>query len=303
MAVINTGSFPKFLKEGLNAIWGMAYEEHPEEYTKLFDVFNSSHNYEEDVEEPGFGLASSVGEAGAVPYVGTSQGTISRYSHTEFKLGFIVTRAERDDNLYEKRAAKRTRALAFSFRQTIENIAANVYNRAETAGYTGGDGVVLSSASHPTLNGTQSNRLSVAADISETSIEDLCIQIMNATDTNGLKIALMPQRLIVPTALGPEATRILESQLQNDTANNAVNAIKAMGLIPEIAVNHYLTDTDAFFIKTRGGIEGMKWFWRVKTEFGQDGDFDTDNMKFKGYMRNSAGWSDFRGVYTNGMGA
>ena len=302
MAVITTGSFPKFLWPGLNAIWGNTYNEHTEEMPQLFDIHTSNMNYEEDVEEPGFGLASSVGEAGAVPYVGTSQGTLTRYTHVEYKLGFIITRAERDDNLYEKRGARRAGALAFSFRQTEENIGANVYNRAQTSGYNGGDGVVLSSTAHPTLNGTQSNRLATAADASETSIEDLCIQIMNATDTNGLKIGIMPKSLIVPPALGPEMTRILESQLQNDSANNAVNAIKAMGLIPQLVINHYLTDTDAFFIRTNIQ-DGMKWFWRVRTEFAQDGDFDTDNLKFKGYMRAIAGWSDFRGLYTNGMGA
>lgn len=302
MANITTGSFPKFLWPGLNAIWGSTYNEHPEEMPDLFDVNTSNMNYEEDVEEPGFGLASSAGEGSSTTYVGTSQGTVSRYTHVEYKLGFIVTRAERDDNLYEKRAGKRTRALAFSFRQTEENIAANVYNRAQTSGYTGGDGVVLSSASHPCLNGNQSNRLATAADMSQTSIEDLCIQIMNATDTNGLKVGIMPKSLIVPPALGPEATRILESQLQYDTANNAVNAIKTMGLIPKLVINHYLTDTDAYFIRTNIP-DGMKWFWRVRTEFAQDGDFDTDNMKFKGYMRCVAGWSDFRGLYTNGMGA
>lgn len=302
MSVITTGNNPKLLWPGLNAVWGRDYREHPREYTDLFDTFTSDKNYEEDVEATGFGLAPIATEGSATTFDTESQQTVTRYTHVEYKLGFIVTRAERDDNLYEKKGVSRTQALAFSFRQTEENVAANVYNRAQTAGYTYGDGQVLSSTAHPTLAGDQSNRLTTAADLSEASLEDLCIQIMNAQNSRGLRIGLMPKKLIIPPALAFEAARILKSVNQSGTANNDVNALKVMGSIPEMAINHYLTDTDAFFIRTNAP-QGMKFFRRVATEFGQDGDPDTDNIKYKGYMRFSVGASDFRGLYTNGMGA
>lgn len=302
MAVITTGNNPKFLWPGLNAVWGRDYTEHPREYTELFDIQTSDKNYEEDVEATGFGLVPIATEGAATTYDSESQQTVTRYTHVEYKLGFIVTRAERDDNLYEKKGVTRTQALAFSFRQTEENVAANVYNRAQTSGYTYGDGQVLSSVSHPTLAGNQSNRLTTAADLSEAALEDLCIQIMDARNSRGLRIGLMPKKLIIPVQLSFEAQRILKSVQQSGTANNDINALKTMNAIPEVSANHYLTDPDAFFIRTNAP-SGMKFFRRVETEFKQDGEFDTDNIKYKGYMRFSVGASDFRGVFTNGMGA
>lgn len=303
MAVISTGNVPKLLWPGLNAVWGRDYIEHPKEYTDLFDIDSSDMNYEEDVEMTGFGLVPEKAQGTAITYDSESQQTVTRYTHVSYGMGFIITREEIDDNLYEKRGVTRAQALAFSFRQTKENVAANVYNRAQTSGYTGGDGIVLSSTSHPTLAGNQSNRLTTAADLSEAALEDLCIQIMNATNSRGLRIALQPQSLIVPPALSFEAARILKSTLQSGTANNDINALRVMGMFPQgVKVNHYLTDTDAFFIRTNVP-NGMKMFERVRPEFKQDGDFDTDNLKYKGYERYSVGWSDFRAVYTNGMGA
>lgn len=302
MSVISTGSIPKLLWPGLNAVWGRNYTEHAKEYTDLFDIESSDMNYEEEVELPGFGLAAIKTQGAATQYDSESQQTVTRYTHIAYSLGFIITREEMDDNLYEKKGVTRAKALAFSFRQTKENVAANVYNRAQTSGYTGGDGVVLSSVSHPTLSGDQSNRLATAADLSEASLEDVCIQIMNATNNRGLSIALMPESLIVPTDLAFEAERILKSTLQSGTANNDINALRSMGIIPKVAVNHYLTDADAFYVRTNVP-EGMKMFERIKADFSQDGDFDTDNLKYKGYERYSVGWTDFRALYTNGLGA
>lgn len=303
MSVITTGQVAKLLKPGLNAIWGRDYTEHAKEYTDLFDVESSDMNYEEDVEMTGFGLAPVKSQGASTVYDTESQQTVTRYTHVAYSLGFIITREEMDDNLYEKKGRTRAQALAFSFRQTKENVAANVYNRAETSGYNGGDGVVLSSASHPTLSGNQSNKLAVAADLSEAALEDLCIQIMNAQNNRGLKIAIKPRSLIVPPALAFEAARILKSANQSGTANNDINALRSMGMFPEgVKVNHYLTDTDAFFIRT-DIPQGMKLFQRVSPEFKQDGDFDSDNLKMKGYERYSVGWTDFRAVFTNGMGA
>lgn len=297
MGVINTGNIAKLLKPGLDAIWGKDYTEHPKEYTDLFDTFDSDMNYEEDVLVPGFGLAPIKQEGASVVYTSTSQGLVSRYTNVAYGLGFIITREAIDDNKYAKKAVASTGALAFSFRQTKETVGANVYNRGFSGSYNGADGVPLFSASHPTSAGSQSNILAVAADLSEAALEDLSIQIMNATDDKGLKIALMGQSLIVPPSLSFEATRILKSQLQNDTANNAVNAMRSMGLFPEgIKVNHYLTDTDAFFIRTNVK-NGMKMFQRIAPEFTEDNDFDTSNLKYKGYERYVFGWTDFRGAY------
>jgi len=297
MAVINTGNVPKLLWPGLNAVWGRDYTEHAKEYTDLFDIESSEMNYEEEVELTGFGLASVKQQGSAIVYDSESQQTVTRYTHTAYGLGFIITREEMDDNLYEKKGVTRTQALAFSFRQTKENVAANVYNRAFTSTFAGGDGKELLATDHPTLSGNQSNELATSADLSEASLEDLAIQIMNATNSRGLKIGLIAQSLIVPPALTFEATRILKSALQSGTPNNDINALKASGMFPQgIKVNHYLTDADAFFVRTNAP-QGLKLFQRVRAEFAQDGDFDSGNLKYKGYERYSTGWSDFRGLY------
>lgn len=297
MAVINTGNVPKLLWPGLNAVWGRDYEEHPKEFPDLFDIETSDMNYEEEVEMTGFGLASVKQQGAATPYDTDSQQTVTRYTHVAYGLGFVVTREEIDDNLYEKKGVTRTQSLAFSFRQTKENVAANVYNRAFNTSYTGGDGKALLVTDHPSLSGNQSNTLSTAADLSEASLEDLCVQIMNATNSRGLKIGLMPRSLHIPTAYAFEAQRILKSAQQSGTANNDINALKAMGVFPDgIKVNHYFTDTDAFFIRTNVP-QGMKLFQRVAAEFAQDGDFDTGNLKYKGYERYSVGWTDWRSLF------
>lgn len=302
MAVISTGNLPKLLWPGLNAVWGSNYTDYPKEWVDLFDVKSSDMNYEEDVEEPGFGLVPIKPQGSAITYQSTAQQTVTRYTHIAYGSGFIVTHEEISDNLYEKRGLSRTERLARSFRLTKETVSANVYNRAQTSGYTGGDGVVLSSTAHPTLSGNQSNRLATAADLSEACLEDVCIQIMGATDSVGLIIKLQPKTLLIPKELTFETARILRSLQQNDTANNAINALKSTGTIPDYKVNHFFTDTDAFFIRT-DCPDGMKMFDRESATFAQDGDFDTSNVKYKGYERYSVGWSDWRGIYTNAMGA
>ena len=170
----------------------------------------------------------------------------------------------------------------------------NFINRNST--YTGGDGKELLATNHPSVSGNQSNELATAADLSEASLEDLTIQIMNAVDPKGLKISLTPKRLIVPTALVYDAERILKSQLRSGTADNDTNALRAMGVIPEVVVNHYLTDTDAWFIRTNAP-DGLVWFDREAVQFTKDTDFDTDNAKAKGYMRFVPFWGDWRGLY------
>jgi hypothetical protein len=297
MSAINTGNIAKLLWPGLNAIWGTDYVEHPAEWSDLFDKETSDKAYEEDQLMPGFGLAPIKTEGAATSYDTTSQGITSRYTHLAYSLGFVVTREAIADNQYKSKALRGTRDLAFSFRQTKENVSANVYNRAFNSSYTGGDASALCVNNHSTITGSQSNLGTAAADLSEASLEDMCVTIMNATNERGLKISLMPRSLIIPTALAFEATRILKSSGQNDTANNAINALRSMGVFPDGAkVNHYLTDNDAWFVRTNAP-NGLKYFSREAAEFTQDNDFDTSNLKYKGYERYSVGWTDWRGVY------
>lgn len=297
MSAITSGNFPKALWPGLNKLWGESYNDHPLECEQVFDVSTSSKSYEEDVEVPGFGLAPVKSEGTAIQYDAHTQGPTTRYINVTYGMGFIVTEEEMEDNLYRSRAFRRTKMLARSMKQTKEVVCANILNRAFNSSYTGGDGKELLATDHPTVDGTQSNELSVAADMSEASIEDLGIQIMNATDTRGLRIALMPKKLIVPPNLFYEATRIVKSELQNDTANNAVNAIRNSGMFRDgVMVYHYLTDTDAWFVKT-DAPDSLRLFNRRAIAFAQDKDFDTSNLKYKATERFVPGWSEWRGLY------
>lgn len=300
MAVIQSGAHPKALWPGVKAWFGMKYNEYPLECMDLFDWETSSQAYEEDVETTGFGLAPIKAQGAGLVYDSHSQGAIARYTHAAYALGYIVTKEEIADNLYQNKSFSRSEALAFSMRQTRENVAANVYNRMTTAGYTGGDGVVLASASHPdVIGGTQSNIAATSADLSEVALEDLLIQIAGATNSRGLKISLMGQKLIVPRGVMFEAARILNSTLQSGTANNDINALKSMGMLPGgYVVNHYLTDSDAWFIRTNAP-RGLIGYNRQAVEFDTDNDFDTKNARASAYERYSVGWTDWRGLYAN----
>jgi phage major head subunit gpT-like protein len=294
---MSTGSFPKDLWPGVKAHFGATYDEHPEEYSQCFDMQSSDKNYEERVQYVGMGLAPVKSEGSSINFEDTTQGYTSRITNVTYALGGIVTREAIEDGQYENLATRVAGHIAFSIRQTQENVSANVLNRFSTAGFVGGDGVVLGSASHPSASGNQSNILAVAADLSEASLEDMNIQIMNATDSKGLKISLIGQKLIIPTALTFEATRIIRSQLQSGTANNDVNALRVSGMLPGgFAVNHYLTDADAWFIKTNVQ-EGLIYQTRRATEFSKDNTFDDENSKMKGSVRFGVGWGDWRGAY------
>ncbi len=295
--VITTGNHPKALWPGMRAFWGRQYSEHPQEWSQIFDTESSEKAYEEDAEVTGFGLAPIKTQGGAVSYDTETQGQTKRYTHVTYALGYIVTRDEMDDNLYEVVSKRRIKALAFSIRQTEEIVGANVLNRAFNSSYTGGDSKELCATDHPTVDGTQSNELATAADLSEASLEDLIIQIMEAKNSRGLRISLMPKKLIVPPALAFDAERIINSSLQSGTANNDLNAVKSMGLIKGGAVvNHYLTDSDAWFLQTNAP-NGLTRFNRRATEFRQDNDFDTENAKAKSSVRFSVGWTDWRGMF------
>lgn len=297
MSTITTGNIAKLLWPGLNARWGANYTEYPKEYTDLVDVFSSDMAYEEDQEVTGFGLAPIKQQGAATQYDTMSQGVTTRYSHIAYSLGFIITREAIDDNQYEKIGMARTGSLAFSMRQTKENVVANLYNRAFSTSYPIGDAAALLSTAHPSIAGNQANKASTDADLSEASLEDMVILIGQAQNSRGLRISLQAKSLIIPINLQFEAARILKSVQQNDTANNAINALKAMGAFPDgIKVNHYLTDTDAWFVRTNAP-EGLKLFQRTEAEFAQDGDFDTSNLKYKAYERYSVGCSDWRSLY------
>jgi hypothetical protein len=296
MAVINTGNHPKALWPGVSRWFGARYDQHAAEYPALFDVSTSNKAYEEDVEQTAFGLAPIKSEGAPTSYDQHQQGFTKRYTNVAYSLGYIVTHEELQDNLYQEVSMQRAGSLAFAMAQTRENVGANVYNRATNAAYTGGDGIVLLSASHTSSAGTWSNILSTAAALSEASVEDMCVQIMNATNSRGLKISLRPTRLVISTANVFEAERILKSDRQNDTANNAVNALRSKGMIPEVAVNHYFTNTNYWFVRTNAP-SGMRWMDREAVNFKKDSDFDTDNAKAKAYMRFSCGWTDPRGLY------
>lgn len=297
MAIITTGSHPKALWPGIYAWWGRSYSEHTPEYPDLFEIDTSDKAYEEEPEITGFGLAPVKPQGQQIFYDTEVQGPVSRFTHVAYALGYIVTFEELRDDLYEVVSKRRAQQLAFSMRQTKENILAAVYNQGFNTAYSGADGTSLFSATHPTLSGNQSNLLTVAADLSETAVEDLVIQIMQMTNNRGLKISGLPQSLNVPPQLLFEANRIYHSVLQNDTANNAINVLRATGTFPKgIKVNHYFSSATAWFIRTNIP-RGLQYFERDKISFDQDNDFDTKNAKAACYERYSASWADWRGAF------
>jgi hypothetical protein len=296
---ITTGSFAKALWPGINKWYGEAYKEYPEEYTGLFDTETDTRAYLEDVGTSNFGLAAQKPEGSAIGYDSAKQGFINRYVHKTYALGFIVTEEAMDDAQYNLSALGKNdaQALAFSMRQTKEILGANVYNRGFDSNFTFGDGVELLSKVHPlAAGGTFSNELTVAADLSEAALEQACIDIADFVNDRGLKISVLPENLIIPRQLVFEAQRILRSALQSGTANNDLNALKSLGIIKGIKVNHYLTDPDAWFIRTNCP-DGMKYINRKSTTFAMDNDFDTSNAKFKAGFRCSFGNTDPRGIF------
>lgn len=299
--VITTGNNARLLVEGVKNVFGQAYESHPVQWNMLFNTEQSIKTFEADQQFEGFGLAPVKLEGAGVAYDSQQEGFSPKFPHLTYAKGFIVTKENLRDNLYNL-FVKRARALAFSMQQTKENVGANVYNRGFNSSFlmTGGDGVELFSTAHvngPSDSTTFSNELAVAAALSEASLEDLLIQINEATDPRGLRIALRGERLIVPPKLGFEAERILNSVLQNDTGNNAINAVRSTGMLPSgHMVNNYLTSNTAWFIKTNAP-DSMKYFTRQEVEFDEDLDFGTSNKRFKADERYSFGWSDPRGAY------
>jgi hypothetical protein len=275
------------------------WAEHLPEYTDLYDILESDKAYEEDVQLTGFGLAPVKAQGASVTYDSEVQGAVTRYQHIAYALGYIVTHEELRDNLYEVVSQRRAKANAFSMSQTLENIGAFLYNNAfSTSFFTTGDGAALISTAHVNVTGGNfSNALSPAADLAESSLEDLTIQIMGAQTDRGLLINIMPESLHIARQEWFNANRILKSVLQANTANNNINVLKATSAFPKgIKLNHYFTSAHAFFIRTNCP-NGMQLFWRDKPEFSQDNDFDTKNAKAASYMRLSVGCTDPRAIY------
>ena len=303
MSIINSSSFAKSLWPGVNAWYGKAYAEYPVEYTKLFDTFKSTRAFEEDVGISSFGLAVAKPEGSPISYDSERQAFITRYNHVVYALGFVITREIMEDDQYDVVGQRKAQGLAFSMRQTKEIIAANVYNRAFNTSYVGGDGATLiasaggGSASHPLFaGGTATNGPSTAADLSEASLEQAMIDIAGFTNDRGLLIAVRPKSLIISRQNIFEAKRLTAPDGRPGVDTNDVNALKALGMVPEVVVNHYLTDTDAWFIRT-DAPHGMKYFERRSDAFDMDNDWDTENAKFKATGRYSFGATDWRGLY------
>jgi hypothetical protein len=295
---ITRSNHPSLLWPGVKGIFGLSYGELPTEWDQIFEKEDSDKYQEVLVEATGFGLAPVKAEGASISYDADMEGYKNTLTHVVYGLGFIVTREEMEDNKYTEVASRRAKGLAFSMNTTTEIVHANVLNRAFSTSYPQGEsGVALCSASHVTQNGSQSNLLT-AADLSESALEDAVKTINQAKNSRGLNIGLKVKRLIVHTDDIFNATRILESQLRVGTANNDVNAIRAMGSIPEVTANHFLTDNDAWFLQTNAP-EGLKSMWRRTPSLEKDNDFDTENAKAKSTMRFAVGTGDWRCLFGN----
>ncbi len=295
---ISRAQLLKELLPGLNALFGMEYERYGEEHKEIYETESSERSFEEETKLSGFGQAPVKNEGSAIAYDNAQEAFTARYNHETIALGFSLTEEAVEDNLYDTLSARYTKALARSMANTKQVKAANVLNNGFSGGPTGGDGVTLFSTAHPLVSGgTNSNTQSVAADLNESSLENAVIQIAAWTDERGLLIAAKPRKLIIPPSLQFVATRLLDTELRTATADNDINAIKTNGAIPEgYAINHYLTDTDAYFLTT-DVPNGLKHFVRTPLTTSMDGDFDTGNVRYKARERYSFGWSDPLGMW------
>jgi hypothetical protein len=287
----------KELEPGLNALFGLEYKRYENQHLEIYDIENSDRAFEEEVMLSGFANAAVKPEGSGVTFDNAQETYTARYTHETIALAFAITEEAIEDNLYDRIATRYTKALARSMANTKQVKAAAVLNNAFNTNFLGGDGVELCSAVHPTIAGTYSNELATSADLNETSLEQSLIDIAAFTDERGLKIAAKGMKLIIPSELQFTAERLMKSQGRVGTADNDVNAIGSMGMIPQgYVVNNYLTDTDAFFIKT-DVPNGMKMFNRAPLKTAMEGDFDTGNVRYKARERYSFGFSDARGIF------
>ena len=295
---ISRSQLVKELEPGLNALFGLEYNRYENEHAEIFASEASDRAFEEEVMLTGFGSAPVKTEGSAVTFDQATESFTARYTHETIAMAFAITEEAIEDNLYDRLAARYTRALARSMANTKQVKAANVLNNAFNSSFAGGDGKELCATDHPiATGGTFRNELSTAADLSETSLEQSLIDIAAFVDERGLKIAMQGVKLIIPKELQFTAERILRSPQRVGTADNDINAMASMGMIPQgYRVNHYLTDTDAFFIMT-DAPNGLKQFVRSPVKTSIEGDFDTGNVIFKARERYSFGFSDPRGIF------
>ena len=294
---ISRGQLVKELEPGLNALFGLEYKRYENQHAEIFDTENSDRAFEEEVMLSGFANAQTKPEGSAVTFDNAQETFTSRYTHETIALAFSITEEAIEDNLYDRLASRYTKALARSMANTKQVKAANVLNNAFDSNFAGGDGKELLATDHPTIAGTFSNELASSADLNETSLEQSLIDINAFTDERGLKIAARGVKMIIPSALQFTAERLMKSAGRTATADNDINAIASMGMIPQgYVVNNFLSDDDAFFIKT-DVPNGMKMFVRAPIKTAMEGDFDTGNVRYKARERYSFGFSDPRGMF------
>lgn len=294
---ISRAQLLKELLPGLNALYGLEYKKYEDEHSEIYETESSDRSFEEEQKLSGFGAAPTKAEGAAISYDNAQEAFTSRYIHETIAMGFSITEEAMEDNLYDSLSARYTKGLARAMAYTKQVKAASLLNNGFTS-FNSGDGVTLFSASHPTVSGTvNGNMPSVAVDLNETALEQAVIDIAAYVDERGLLIAARPRKLIVPSSLMFVATRLLQTEMRVGTADNDINALKSNGSIPEgYRVNHYLTDSDAWFITT-DIPNGMKHFVRTAMQTGMDGDFDTGNVRYKARERYSFGVSDPLGIY------
>jgi|TARA_R110001592_G_scaffold53539_3_gene164146 hypothetical protein len=296
---ISRQQLAKELEPGLNALFGLEYKQYENQHTEIFETESSDRAFEEEVMLSGFENASVKAEGAAIVYDNAQETFTARYQHETVALAFALTEENIEDNLYDKISTRYTKALARSMANTKQVKAANVLNRAFNANFLGGDGVELCSNVHPTIAGTFKNEPTTSADLSETSLEQAMIDIAAMTDERGLKIAARGMKMIIHPNQQFVAERLMKSGQRPGTADNDVNALKSMGMIPQgFVVNNFLSDTESFFIKT-DVPNGMKHMVRAPIKTAMEGDFETGNVRYKARERYSFGWSDPRGIYGN----
>lgn len=297
MAVISGGSFAKDLLPFVGKWFGDEHKDYDPLYPKIFEVVQAKARFHDEPMVPGFGLPVQKAEGASVTYDSTQQGYNKRYSIIDYALGFIITRNMLDDGLALVNGERFSKKLKQSMVKGRESVCAAVLNRAFNSSYTGGDGKELCATDHTSQAGDLKNEPTTASDLDENALEQAYIDIVNMKDDRGLRIKVMPKKLIVPADLAMEAERLLKSEHRVGVANNDINAVKSIGLIPEGYMMHpYLTDADAWFILT-DQQDGLKFLNRRDIDLTTDNDFDTENAKFKSVMRFDVGWTDFRAIY------
>lgn len=298
---ISRAQLAKELEPGLNSLFGLSYDSYNQEYADIFPMEDSQRAFEEEVLIVGFGSAPQKQEGAGVVFDSASESYSARYTHQTTSLAFSLTEEAIEDSLYDSLSKRYVKALARSMNNSKELTAADVLNNAFSSSYTGGDGVSMINTAHPLSGGgTAANRATTMADFNETSLEDMLVDVSTATDDRGLTIAVNATKVVIPPQLVYVADRVLNSPGRPGTADNDINAVKNLGVLPGgSTVNHYLTDPDAWFVLTsiteQG--EGLKGFQRTAIETSMEPDFSTGNLRFKTRERFSFGWSDWRGCW------